>query len=269
MKRKGRTTRPAHNGRLFDRKYEWPLLGIDEVGTGAIAGPIVVAGVVLPVDGPILDALVEMRLRDSKLMGEAARERVSEFLISQGVKHWVFWKHPIDIERVGHYASIAEGIDYLISAYQNEFGIDAKVIIDGQRNYRAAVRGDITYISKGDVKSLTIAAASVIAKVARDRFMKELALDYPGYGFEKHAGYSTKEHHEALKKLGVTDAHRAYTEPIKKLIAARRSHPSEPLSTDVPSEASEGDDPTSDHWRDGPPERPPASVLASRIRSRR
>lgn len=210
--------------RTYDRFYPYPVIGIDEVGTGAIAGPIYAAGVVLPRSGAVLDALEKLNLNDSKQMSEGGRYRVYQVLTENPeVRWWVGKRFPYEIEAMGHYEAIASIFNEILGKFREEYPEDGSILIDGQRN--AGVPYAANWIEKGDTRSMSIAAASVLAKWSRDSHMIEIGEDFPEYSFREHKGYLTKAHKEELEKYGACDAHRKTTQPVREAIARRTSRP--------------------------------------------
>ena len=202
--------------RLFDSMHVWPLVGIDEVGTGCVAGPIAAAGVVLPKDEAVLDALELAGLKDSKQMTAMARERVSEIITEHATFCVVEYIHPRELEQLGQGPALDKMFNAIMAAFRLRFKRGGSIVLDG--NYRKNLDYFHVAVHQGDQKSLAIAAASVVAKVARDKFMEEYE-DASGYGFAKHKGYLTKDHQDALEKLGVSDMHRRNVRPIQVLLA--------------------------------------------------
>jgi ribonuclease HII len=217
MKRKRRRKHHGCDPRTFDRFYSRPLLGMDEVGTGCIAGPICAAAVVLPPALEVLDALVDMGLRDSKDMTPLTRDRCFEFLQKHAEYARAVYVFPRDIEKYDLGPALDKMYADLIATYRKEH-VPGAVLIDG--NDRRGVPFSHQGIPQGDQKSLTVSAASVWAKVSRDRLMISLSEKYPGYGFENHKGYDTRSHREALAALGVSDMHRRNTKTIKQMLTA-------------------------------------------------
>lgn len=204
--------------RLFDSMHRWPLLGIDEVGTGCIAGPIAAAGVVLPQDEGVLDALEAAGLKDSKQMTPIRREQARDIIVRHAAFCTVDFIHPRELEELGQGRALDKMFNNIMGAFRLHFGEDrGAIVLDG--NYRKTLDYFHVAVHQGDQKSLSIAAASVVAKVARDAFMVEYASDFPGYGFEDHKGYLTRTHQEALEKLGVAEIHRRNVKPVKDLLA--------------------------------------------------
>lgn len=183
------------------------IAGIDEAGRGPLAGPVSAAAVVLP------EGFAHELLDDSKKLTERRRETLYDELTGRDDIQWsLAYAEPeeidaINILRATHaaMASAAEGLPQ-----QADY-----CLIDGLPVPAFPLKSE--GIVKGDGKSLSIAAASVIAKVSRDRRMVAYAEEYPGYGFERHKGYGTKLHLEALRKLGPCPIHRRSFAPVSQL----------------------------------------------------
>jgi ribonuclease HII len=195
----------------FEREQQIPgrVAGVDEVGRGPLAGPVLAAAVVFPRGVP---AAIVRLLDDSKKLSEARRERAYAALMASG-----------DVEIALGAASVAE-ITRLNILGASLLAMRRAVLrlphppvlalIDGNRP--PALPCPAECIIGGDGKSLSIAAASIIAKVTRDRMMRILALLYPGYGWEGNAGYPTAVHRAALDRLGATRHHRPGFGPVPK-----------------------------------------------------
>lgn len=168
------------------------LCGIDEAGRGPIAGSLVMAGAILTkkVDG----------LDDSKKLTEKRREKLYE-IVKNSSKHFIYEVNAAKIDEIGLSKSIKECLE----AIKNHFGEDANFLFDGNSSF--GVEGIPTLV-KADAKVQAVSAASILAKVYRDRQMIEYAKVYPEYGFEKHKGYGTKAHLEAIEKFGYCEIHR-------------------------------------------------------------
>ena len=186
------------------------IAGVDEAGRGPWAGPVVAAAVVLnPDDFP--DGL-----NDSKKLTEARREALFDaILASAHVGIGIADEAKIDELNILH-ASLAAMAD----AVENLPAAADFALIDGNKLAPLPCPGKT--VVKGDGKSLSIAAASIIAKVTRDRMMRDLAETYPGYGFERHKGYGTAQHQSALAELGPCPHHRKSFAPIAALLAPSR-----------------------------------------------
>ena len=168
------------------------LCGIDEAGRGPIAGALVMAGVVLikDIDG----------LNDSKKLTEKKREKLYE-LIKNSSKYFIYEVNAAKIDEIGLSKAIKEGLE----AIKNYFGEDVNFLFDGNSSF--GVDG-ISTLVKADAKVQAVSAASILAKVYRDRQMVEYSKIYPQYGFEKHKGYGTKAHIEAIEEYGYCKIHR-------------------------------------------------------------
>lgn len=174
------------------------VAGIDEAGRGPLAGPVVAAAVVLPTDFPL-----ETGLNDSKKLNEKKRDAlfdlISETALSIGVGI-------VDCERIDKINILQATQEAMHSAVRQLKSQPDALLIDG--NYFIDMGIPYKTIVKGDGKSLSIAAASIIAKVTRDRIMIEADAEYPGYSFASHKGYGTKKHYAAIDELGVCPIHR-------------------------------------------------------------
>ncbi|MGB5836659.1 MAG: ribonuclease HII [Albidovulum sp.] len=183
------------------------VAGVDEVGRGPLCGPVVAAAV-------RLDPLaIPPGLNDSKKLSQTRREALYNVLmgvadVSVGAAS-VEEIDRINILQASHLA--------MCRAVAGLASVPDHVLVDGNRLPRdLAVSAEA--VVKGDARSLSIAAASIIAKVWRDRIMVDLAQQHPGYGWEKNAGYPTKEHLEALQNLGVTSCHRRSFKPVHNIL---------------------------------------------------
>lgn len=180
------------------KKY---IAGTDEVGRGPLAGPVVCAAV-------ILNPNIEIKgLNDSKKLSERMRERLYDEIKEKAVSYSIVYISVEEIDRINIYQASKKGMIEAI----NSLKIKPDFVLSD-----AMPLGDIPHesIIKGDSKSASIAAASILAKVERDRHMIWLSQKYPNYGFEKHKGYPTKKHIEALDMYGVLDIHRKTYKPI-------------------------------------------------------
>ena len=184
------------------------VAGIDEAGRGPLAGPVSVAAVVLPND------FSHGVLTDSKQLSEKKREILYEELTNDSAISWnsVLIDEKV-IDRINILQSTWKGMGDAFTGLVPQADI---ALIDGKpvKNFS----GEHRAVVKGDSKSLSIAAASIIAKVERDRLMLQYAREFPEYGFERHKGYGTKLHLEALHKHGPCPIHRTSFEPVARLI---------------------------------------------------
>lgn len=173
------------------------ICGVDEAGRGPLAGPVFAAAVILP-DGHIIEGV-----NDSKKLSEKKREMLFDKIIEECVCYAIGTASEKEIDEI----NILQAT-YLAMKRAVE-GLEIKpdyVLIDGNRMPPLDIPAET--IVKGDGKSASIAAASIIAKVSRDRYMLELAEKYPQYEFEKHKGYGTKLHYEKIAEHGISDIHR-------------------------------------------------------------
>ncbi|MBQ2697081.1 MAG: ribonuclease HII, partial [Clostridia bacterium] len=168
-----------------------PLLcGVDEAGRGPLAGPVSVAAVILPEDARFEG------LNDSKKLTEATRERLYGEITKTALAWSVVMIDEKTIDEINILEATMEGMKQAVSALSC---CPNHILIDGNRRprFEPFIRSDI--LPKADARSASVAAASVLAKVSRDRLMVRLAEEFPEYGFEKHKGYPTKQHYQALE----------------------------------------------------------------------
>ena len=185
------------------------IAGVDEAGRGPCAGPLIIAAVILKdSDSPVL-----ARVRDSKALTEKVREELYEVVIDQALSYSIIEIAPEEIDRFGLHKSNLEGMRRAINSLTTppEYGLTDGYAIEGLAIPNLAVW-------KGDQVALSISAASILAKVYRDRIMREMDVKYPGYGFAKHKGYATAAHTAALQELGITEIHRKSFANIASLI---------------------------------------------------
>ncbi len=176
-----------------------PIAGVDEAGRGPCAGPLVIAAVIL--DDPFADTWAEMR--DSKEISEKKREVLFDVVMENAADVSVIEVSPAEIDTRGVHAANLDGMRRAVNGLSIA---PAYVLTDGY-----AIEGLATpkiAVWKGDQVVTAISAASIIAKVTRDRIMRQMDEIYPGYGFAGHKGYITAAHTEAIARLGVTDIHR-------------------------------------------------------------
>lgn len=200
-----------HAKEAFDMSYrtfpEALIAGTDEAGRGPLAGPVVTAAVILPAYCPEL-----VGLNDSKQLSNENREYYLKKIYEYAISTAIHFQDEASIDQYNIYEATRLSMK---ASIENLDKTPDFVLAD-------AMKLDIEIpqdsIIKGDAKSLAIAAASILAKTARDHFMEEMDEKYPGYGFAKHAGYGTKQHLEALQTLGITPIHRKTFEPIKSML---------------------------------------------------
>lgn len=175
------------------------ICGVDEAGRGPLAGPVCAAAVILP-ENCVIDGL-----NDSKKLTEKKREQLFDIITEKAVSYCIASASVEEIERY----NILEATFLAMNRAINGLSVKADyALIDGNR-VPTAVSVPCETVIGGDAKSFSIAAASVLAKVSRDRYITELDEKYPQYNFKKHKGYGTKEHINALLEYGPCEIHRA------------------------------------------------------------
>lgn len=194
---------------LYQKGYQ-SIAGIDEVGRGPLAGPVVTACVILPKDCKI------RHLNDSKKIPKKHHEEIYEEVLARALGVGIGIVDNDTIDRVNIYEATKLGMLQAIEQMKGEVTKPDYLLIDAMQ-----LDTPIPQLSliKGDANSLSIAAASIVAKVTRDRMMAEYAKEYPGYAFDKNVGYGTKDHLAGLKQYGVTPIHRKSFEPIKSMLS--------------------------------------------------
>lgn len=184
------------------------LAGVDEVGRGPLAGPVVTAAVILSPDDPYLG-----KYRDSKKVAEKKRLKLYHHIRNHAVAYSVSMASMDEIDQLNilHATMLS-----MRRSVQGLSVVPAKVLVDGNRIPDLSVPAEA--IIGGDDKVQQIAAASIVAKVVRDRMMAMFDAQYPGYQFAKHKGYGTKAHMDALRDLGPCPIHRKSFAPVAKLL---------------------------------------------------
>lgn len=190
---------------LRETDYEI-VVGIDEAGRGSLAGPLSVAAVVYD------DCLLKCRkLTDSKLLSVEDREQVFKWLVENvQFSHLFIWAEELD--KIGLAAALHRAFNKVIVELNADYAL-----LDG-KSTKGVIAAPAEAIVKGDQKIRSIAAASIIAKVERDRFMWRQHQSYPEYGFNRHVGYGTKQHLSALRQHGICKIHRKSFAPVRELI---------------------------------------------------
>lgn len=197
-----------YENELYENNINY-IGGVDEVGRGPLIGDVVTACVVLPRDFK-LDGLT-----DSKKLTEKKREIFYDYIVNNCVAYSIGKCSPEEIDKYNILEATKIAMKRAIDGVNKKLKLEY-VLIDGNMKFDM----DIPYMSivKGDSKSISIAAASVVAKVTRDRALVELDKKYPMYGFKNHKGYPTKSHLEAIEKYGLIDGYRKTYGPVKKYI---------------------------------------------------
>lgn len=200
-------------------KYELELLekgykvvaGVDEVGRGCLAGPVYAALVSF---GNIKKIPKELReVNDSKKLNAKNREKLSALIKERADFFTIKSASVTEINKLGIVGALDLAMERCLN--ESEKNVDF-VLIDGYENKKLSIKN--RGIIGGDALCFSIAAASIIVKVERDRVMEELSEKYKNYGFEKHKGYGTKQHFKAIEKYGICEMHRTGYKPIKNLI---------------------------------------------------
>ena len=186
--------------------------GVDEVGRGPLIGPVVTACVVLPKDFKLEG------LNDSKQLSEKKRNEFYKYIKEHALACEVGIIDAETIDEVNIYEATKLGMLEAINKVKEKINLE-HVLIDAMP---LELSIPSTSIIKGDAKSISIAAASVIAKVTRDEMMYELDTKYPEYGFKSHKGYPTKKHIEAINKYGLIEGYRKTYGPVKKIIEGEK-----------------------------------------------
>ncbi|MBQ5490347.1 MAG: ribonuclease HII [Oscillospiraceae bacterium] len=186
---------------IYEQQYtengSLTVAGVDEAGRGPLAGPVFAAAVILPF-GTEIDGL-----NDSKKLSEAKREKLFDIITDKAVAYGIASASEKEIDGINILEATFLAMNRALKQIEGSFDL---ALIDGNRN-KGIEYPSVTVI-KGDALCADIAAASILAKVSRDRFMYTMADKYPQYGFEKHKGYGTKLHYENIAKYGVCPIHR-------------------------------------------------------------
>ena len=196
----------------YERKY-WNqgneyILGLDEAGRGPWAGPLVVAGCILP------KCYKNDEINDSKKLSMKKRERLFDEIIKSAIAYDILFISAQDVDKLNPKQASINGMYEVFSSIKPTAQV---VLIDAEKVPKIKVKTES--IIMGDAKSISIAAASILAKVARDRYMIEIANKYPEYHFDSNKGYGTIEHLKAIQKFGpIKDFHRFSYRPIKEII---------------------------------------------------
>lgn len=181
------------------KKY---IVGLDEAGRGPMAGPLVVGAVIFPRD------YYDERINDSKKLTEKKREELYQIIIQNALAYQIEIIDVEDVDRLNVYQASKKGMLDAIEhiSIRPDYALTDAMPLGDAIEHQAII--------KGDSLSISIGAASILAKVTRDHMMQAYAKIYPEYGFDKHKGYPTKQHKEALKKYGVTPIHRRSFQPV-------------------------------------------------------
>lgn len=203
----------SNEKRLWNLGYE-NIAGCDEAGRGPLFGPVVAASVILPHD------FVLEGLNDSKKLTEKKREKYYPIIMEKALAVSVSIVEADEIDKINIYEASRQG---MLRA-TNSLKVKPDYIITDAMPLDGFTSVPHEAIIKGDAKSITIAAASVIAKVTRDRLMYEIDKVHPEYEFKKHKGYPTKKHLELIEKYGIIDGYRRTYGPVKKYIEEHKTN---------------------------------------------
>ena len=184
------------------------IVGVDEAGRGPLCGPVVAAACILP------RTYINEKINDSKKLSEKKREQLYDEIINNALSYGVGIGDSKRIDEINIYEATKEAMHLAISQLKIDYDL---ILTDAMKLKDEKV--DVIDIIKGDAKCQCIAAASIIAKVTRDRLLLNMDEKYPEYGFKSHKGYGTKKHIEAIKEHGIIDGfYRETYEPIKSLL---------------------------------------------------
>lgn len=199
-----------YENNLHDKGYKL-IAGCDEAGRGPLFGPVVAACCVLPDDFKLEG------LTDSKQLTEKKREKYIDYIKENAISYGIGIVDAEEIDKINIYEASRKAMLLALEQVRENINVDY-VITDAM-----PLDIDIPSLSiiKGDAKSITIAAASVIAKVTRDNMLYEMDKKHPEYGFAKHKGYPTKAHIEAINKYGIIDGYRKTYGPVKKILEGK------------------------------------------------
>ncbi len=205
------------NGLLFP--YNERVAGVDEVGRGPLAGPVTAAAILI--DRPNCSEKLAAEIQDSKCLSSNRRKEL-DIKIREVSRVGVGWVERDEIDELNILWATMLAMKRAVHELSRKLGCRPSfVLVDG--NHLPLLDCPARPIVKGDNKSTSIAAASIIAKVTRDKRMSDLAREYPGYGWERNAGYSTSEHLVALSQLGPTPEHRRSFGPVRRVLEQQRN----------------------------------------------
>ena len=189
----------------FDQNYNHPVAGVDEVGRGCLAGPVVAAAV-------ILNDFDNNEINDSKKIPKKKREELSSYIKQNSI----YSIGEASVEEIDKLNILNASLLAMKRAIKNLSSQPESILVDG--NFKPINETNVFSIVKGDTKSISIAAASIVAKVYRDKLMAEFSKTHPEYKFENNSGYGTKEHQKALLKFGISPIHRRSFKPIHYIL---------------------------------------------------
>ncbi|MBD3329171.1 ribonuclease HII [Candidatus Dojkabacteria bacterium] len=189
------------------------VIGLDEVGRGPLAGPVCAGGVLITDETQLVDGVW-----DSKKLTEKARNELSKEICARSAGWAVGMVDSADIDNVGIARAVQIAMSYVVSSIEEKIGKKADILIVDGAQVREIEGYENQRFAKGDMLHYSIAAGSIVAKVARDNLMKSISSKYPEYGFDSHVGYGTKQHREALYEIGPCKIHRFTFKPVSELV---------------------------------------------------
>lgn len=193
----------------LEKSFETSLIcGVDEAGRGPLCGPVVAAAVILDIEN------IPEGINDSKKLSDKKREVIFSQIMQTsqvGIGH----AEAAEIDEINILQATKKAMSKAVEQLKTSVEV---VLVDGNQKFELPFEAKVIPVVKGDLKSLSIAAASIIAKVTRDRIMKNLHEIHPEYNWAKNSGYGTKEHLQAIEKYGITEHHRKSFAPIKNMV---------------------------------------------------
>lgn len=201
--------RYEYEDKYYQEGYEY-IIGLDEAGRGPMAGELVVAGVIFP------KGFYDERINDSKQLSEKKRELLYDLVVENALAYNIEIISVEDVDNLNVYQASKQGMEKCLENLKRDKMFALSDAMPLNYPYHEP-------IIKGDAKSISIGAASILAKVTRDRLMKEYAKIYPEYGFEKHKGYVTRMHKEAIEKYGICPIHRKSFAPVQRILNKQMS----------------------------------------------
>jgi len=219
-KRKVQTAGIKYEELFYEQGYQY-IFGFDEVGRGPMAGPLVAGAVCLPISD--IKRLKELKgVRDSKQMTEQQREKLSPIIQEVALTWGIGQVDAVELNEMKLTKGTYLAFERALQDAQNRADIKPDCLFLDYVAWAEKAPLAQFCLPKGDAHSLTIACASVIAKVYRDNLMVEMSADYPEYGFDDHKGYITAKHKQALSQYGVTPIHRTFYDPVQEAMQNNR-----------------------------------------------
>ena len=220
------------------------ILGIDEVGRGPLAGPLVVGAVILSCDSDEKRPEWVSKLKDSKKLSAKKRETLSDLILREAAAWGLGWVSASELDEVGISEALRLATRRAVKSVQGLHTPFSQIVIDGKVNFLSLTPLEkyVTTVVKADDMVKEVSAASIIAKVARDKYMCELDSKYPEYGFSSHVGYGTAKHIAAIREFGVCPEHRKSFEPIKSMVGFERDDTDKSVAKNTTAIGEKGED---------------------------